>query len=116
MRDSDLRGATEITPGEIRTPDQRIRNPLLYPLSYGRKADPEGKGWLAAGLSAAVLDAFCTGGNIPSDGADILADASHGVAGAETADQGGTNSEKKKLFHNGRKVMRSSGSCRVRPQ
>ncbi len=24
------------TPGGIRTPNQRIRNPLLYPLSYGR--------------------------------------------------------------------------------
>lgn len=23
--------------GGIRTPDQRIRNPLLYPLSYGQK-------------------------------------------------------------------------------
>jgi hypothetical protein len=26
----------ESTPGRIRTCDQRIRNPLLYPLSYGR--------------------------------------------------------------------------------
>ena len=25
----------ESTPGGIRTPNQRIRNPLLYPLSYG---------------------------------------------------------------------------------
>ena len=29
---------TRCAPGRIRTCDQRIRNPLLYPLSYGRKA------------------------------------------------------------------------------
>ena len=26
------------TPGRIRTCNQRIRNPLLYPLSYGRES------------------------------------------------------------------------------
>ena len=29
-------GDFQCAPGEDRTPDQRIRNPLLYPLSYGR--------------------------------------------------------------------------------
>ena len=31
------KGTYNSTPGRIRTCNQRIRNPLLYPLSYGRK-------------------------------------------------------------------------------
>ena len=35
--DTGCGGSRRSTPGRIRTCNQRIRNPLLYPLSYGRK-------------------------------------------------------------------------------
>ena len=36
LRARSLAGAFVRAPGGIRTPDPRIRSPLLYPLSYGR--------------------------------------------------------------------------------
>ena len=36
VRKKPVETGLKSTPGRIRTCNQRIRNPLLYPLSYGR--------------------------------------------------------------------------------